>query len=250
MKVSDKIKNKIDTLVKNNRKNLIIGLFVLTTVGLGFTLSNTYRDRADLRASVATLENSYNQLAENSKSRLDSLEMAHKATIVNNDRKIDSLSSLYYIQRNLSVKLQKELDALQNTDVEVPVDSAYAYINTTYPSISEPIFKLDTFQIKTFYKVDLSNKASRLLINSLSLDLKLSDNLNTVLSNQNKEYKNLYGVATSKYDMLLNDNKKLVIELDDVKGDYKREKFFRTTLGTALVTVGVLVVVKNILKND
>jgi uncharacterized coiled-coil protein SlyX len=227
--------------------NKILGISFLAICGLflGYLAIDQMVTIGELRKSLKTSENALERLSEQKVHQLDSIAKAKEIAINQREKVIDSLATLSNIQKKIIDKQQAALDSIMSDIPVVHGDSSYSYVNEVYPPKTEQLYRLDTFQIKKFHQVDLGFKASKNLMASLYRSLELADSTNLELNNQVKDWKALQGATLSKYDIALADNRRYLIVIDDLKGDVRREKFWKNVAGGGLVVGAVAVIFKS-----
>jgi len=234
--------------IKESTKAILIGIAAIYVIGISVLAYNQYSIRRQVEQELTSTINTYDRIIGDSMAKLDSIEAAKNLIIAGLSKENDKNVTLYQEERKRSRALQAKLDAITAAPINVTPDSSYAYVNEVYPAASERLYALDTFQIKTFHRVDLAYKANRILTESLYKSLDYCDNLVLNLSAQTQEYKELYGVAVKKYDMALAVNRSLIIELGDISYDLikQRRLYKHTLIGiTAAIATGTILIILN-----
>jgi hypothetical protein len=221
--------------MKNHIKLIIIGVLTFCTVSLSILVYDQYRTRKEVEATLTEALTAYSRLAGESQVKLDSIEVAKNLIIEEKNKNIVKYETLLNAERKRNKELQDKLDVIISTALQVTPDSSYSYINAVYPPISQRIYSLDTFQIKSFHQIDLEYKANKILTQSLYKTIGHSNTLISTLSNQTNEYKELYDVAVKKYDMALSNNRSLLIELGDVSAETMTQRRMYRRIITGMI---------------
>jgi len=218
--------------------SIAIGLVVI----LGsFSLYLTFKNKSTLK-ELSLERDKYGILAAE-KHRLDSLEVVRLGMVKERDEVIAELKTKYSWRMAEVRKLKDSLSSVIADAETLPAEASFEYVNFTYPPIAERIFPLDSFQIKTFHKVDLGYKGEKIInlnLNSAMTELKsLSDSYYM----QSENYKNLYLDRKTYAEILNKDNTTLNSQLKTLNRQVNKQKLFKNVSSTALLgTVGYIVV--------
>lgn len=220
-----------------------IGLVVL----LGsFSIYLAVKNRSTLRE--LRLERDKYGLLEAEKKRLDSLEVVRLQMVEERDATIQELKTRYSWRQ---AEVKKLKDSLSNVLAEVdnlPAETSFEYINFTYPPLAERIFPLDSFQVKTFHRVDLGYKGEKLINLSLNSSITELKSLSDSYYMQSENYKSLYLDRKTYGEIVNKDNEALYGQVKTLNKQVNKQKLFKNLTGVGLLGTAGYIVVKSILK--
>lgn len=234
---------KLKDIKKYLTKNTLI-IFLAVCSALAIYSGVNLRSKMLLaRAEVASSRHMYS-VVEKEKVRLDSLVGVYKKSIVKRDAVIISKDKKIK-QQQYSLKVLKDsLNNVLSDNSNVTVDSSYNYISLRVPPVAELKYKFDSVQVKNIH-YNYLERDGLTMINSKLITINTDiQQLSSIKDNQISELKSLNNVYISKEIICRREKEAILIELNALNKNVKKQKFMKTLSNGTVVGLAGYIIIK------